>query len=45
MVVVKLINLTKVFGKEVAVDNVNLEIEHGCFFTLLGPSGSGKSTT
>ncbi|HDJ66622.1 MAG TPA: ABC transporter ATP-binding protein [Nitrososphaeria archaeon] len=45
MVNVKLVNLTKVFGKEVAVDNVNLEIEHGCFFTLLGPSGSGKSTT
>ncbi len=45
MVNVNLINLTKVFGKDVAVDNVNLTIEHGIFFTFLGPSGSGKSTT
>jgi len=27
------------------VDGVDLEIEHGEFFTLLGPSGSGKTTT
>ncbi len=45
MVNVNLINLTKIFGKDVAVDNVNLTIEHGTFFTFLGPSGSGKSTT
>ena len=28
-----------------AVDNLNLEIQEGEFFTFLGPSGCGKSTT
>jgi len=37
-------NLTKRFGKVVALDNVNLSIEPGTFVTLLGPSGCGKTT-
>jgi multiple sugar transport system ATP-binding protein len=37
-------NLTKHFGKVVAVNNVNLEIKAGAFLTLLGPSGCGKTT-
>jgi putative spermidine/putrescine transport system ATP-binding protein len=42
---VRLAGLRKEFDSTVAVDGVDLEIEHGQFFTLLGPSGSGKTTT
>ncbi len=45
MVEVRLINLTKRFGKVVAVDHVNLDIRDGEFMVLLGPSGCGKTTT
>jgi multiple sugar transport system ATP-binding protein len=37
-------NLTKRFGKVVALDNVSLAIEPETFVTLLGPSGCGKTT-
>ncbi len=42
---IRLQNLTKRFDEVVAVDNFNVEIEKGEFFSLLGPSGCGKTTT
>jgi putative spermidine/putrescine transport system ATP-binding protein len=35
----------KTYGDVVAVDDVDLTVADGEFFTLLGPSGSGKTTT
>lgn len=37
--------LTKKFGPLTALDHVNLEIEKGQVFGILGPNGSGKTTT
>jgi putative spermidine/putrescine transport system ATP-binding protein len=37
--------LTKRYGDVVAVDEIDLDIAPGEFFTMLGPSGSGKTTT
>jgi spermidine/putrescine transport system ATP-binding protein len=42
---VKLEGVTKRFGELVAVDDLDLELAGGEFFTLLGPSGCGKTTT
>jgi multiple sugar transport system ATP-binding protein len=38
-------NITKRFGKFIAVKNMNLDIKDGKFVTLVGPSGCGKTTT
>jgi putative spermidine/putrescine transport system ATP-binding protein len=43
--VVALRGVRKLYGASVAVDNIDLEITAGEFFTFLGPSGSGKTTT
>jgi spermidine/putrescine transport system ATP-binding protein len=42
---VRLEHVTKHFGETVAVDDLDLDIRHGEFFSLLGPSGCGKTTT
>ena len=38
-------NLTKIFGKNVAVDHVSFNVPEGIVFGLLGPNGAGKTTT
>ena len=38
-------NISKRFGKVVAVNNAELEIEDQEFIVLVGPSGCGKTTT
>lgn len=49
MVEIRLDGLTKTFntssGKIVAVENLDLKVTNGEFFTFLGPSGCGKTTT
>ena len=42
---VSLQNVSKTFGKTVAVNDVSLEIANGSFVVLLGPTGAGKTTT
>ncbi|MDU2499142.1 MAG: ferric ABC transporter ATP-binding protein, partial [Klebsiella grimontii] len=41
---VELRNVTKRFGSNMVIDNINLTIPQGQMVTLLGPSGCGKTT-
>ena len=38
-------NLTKTYGHEIAVNNINFQLKKGEITGLLGPNGAGKSTT
>jgi multiple sugar transport system ATP-binding protein len=40
----RLEDVSKRFGKTIALSNINLEIADGIFCVVLGPSGCGKST-
>jgi len=43
--VIEVKNITKRYGKAVAVENISFTIEDGEIVGLLGPNGAGKSTT
>lgn len=43
-IAIKTLNMTKVFGKNTAVDSLNLEISKGELYGLVGPDGAGKTT-
>lgn len=38
-------NITKRFGKVLAVDNISFDVKKGEIFGFLGPNGAGKTTT
>lgn len=42
---IKANNITKIYGKQKAVNDLNLNIEKGMSYALLGPNGAGKTTT
>ena len=41
---IRIQNISKKYGKLLAVDNVSFNLEKGELFSLLGPSGCGKTT-
>ena len=44
-VVLSIRNLSKQYGKRMAVDNLSLDVRRGEIFGFLGPNGAGKTTT
>lgn len=42
--IISIKNVTKSFGKVLAVNDANFDVIQGEFFSLLGPSGCGKTT-
>lgn len=45
MKAIKISDLTKSYGKNRGIKNINLEIKEGEIYGFIGPNGAGKSTT
>jgi ABC-type multidrug transport system ATPase subunit len=45
MKVLEITNLTKHYGRITAVNHLNLDVDEGQIYGILGPNGSGKTTT
>jgi ABC-2 type transport system ATP-binding protein len=43
--IIETVELTKRYGRQVAVDRLTLDVEPGEIFGFLGPNGAGKTTT
>jgi ABC-2 type transport system ATP-binding protein len=43
--VIETVDLTRRFSELIAVDKLNISVDHGEIFGLLGPNGAGKTTT
>jgi len=43
--IIEIHNLTKHYGKHLALDGIDLEVEQGEVFGFIGPNGAGKTTT
>jgi ABC-2 type transport system ATP-binding protein len=44
-IIIQTRNLTKYYGKNRGIENLNLEVKKGEIFGFLGPNGAGKTTT
>lgn len=45
MIAIETKNLSRKFGKNIAVNNLDLVVPQGSLFGLIGPNGAGKTTT
>lgn len=45
MYVVETHGISKIYGRNVIVDNLSLSLEQGQIMGLIGPNGAGKTTT
>lgn len=42
--IIRVKNMTKAYGDNVVLENINTEIKQGDIIAIIGPSGCGKST-